>query len=447
MYSPVYGLHSLSNANANLVAPLKPPRKPGTKPLPPPPSVVKAAYRTLGLKPGASSKDVRKAIKNCVKKYHPDRKGDTPANRRKISELANARDVLLAVISRGRPRKHVLIDKGAVIVNEHGEVHKQFKTRKEAEKYLNDLPPSAPIEGTLARINVLGSAAVKQEFLDSLPTLVTRGMKYHVVGTGAAERMRKMRRKNVTQVIRVNYKGKIHTYRFKAAPVYIGEGETLVRNPFNLDRGSYFMGKGVPHGAARIAVGGNDGTKISEIVAARRKALGLVKEIGAPPVRPQGNSPDAFDNPKQDPLNEPLSKSEWDNLSEREFQGGSPVIGTDCDPLLYPSAEDRELPMLKGWGHVPIDGDVLLDNNDNDQVCPEMLQAPLEAPTGCGSEDEKDTGLSSKTYKELSDEATTRPELPPKPSQPALPKPNQPALPQPKPLRKIASSPIRKILN
>jgi len=446
----------LSNDNVSLVAPVKPPRKPGTKPLPPAPAVVRAAYRTLGLKTGATRKDVRKAIKNCAKKYHPDRKGDTPANRRKINELANARDVLLAVISRGRPRKHVLIDKGAVIVSEHGEVHKHFKTRKEAQKYLDDLPPSAPIEETLTRINVLGSAAVKQEFLDSLPTLVTRGMKYRVVGTGAAERMREMRKRKkafapVKQVIHVNYKGKIHTFSFKAPPVFIDDGETRVTNPFNLARGSYFGGKGVPHGAARIAVGGNDSAKISEIGFARKKKLGLVEEIGASPVCPQGNGPDAF-NGEHDPP-ERLSKSDSDSQSELEFQGTSPVIGAERDPLLEASVEDRELPAYEGVYELRGDESHYVTEYDEEGephevllLWPERLQAPV-VPVSDVDDGDEDTGLPSESYEDLSLEAVGAPALSQKPSRPALSaKSDQPALPRPKPLRKIPPSTIRKIL-
>lgn len=52
-------------------------------------------YSVLGLKPGASDEEVKKAYKSLAKKYHPDVTGNDPAAARKMQEINAAYDEII----------------------------------------------------------------------------------------------------------------------------------------------------------------------------------------------------------------------------------------------------------------------------------------------------------------------------------------------------------------
>ena len=52
-------------------------------------------YRVLGLEPGASDEEVKKAYKTLAKKYHPDVAGNNPEAARKMQEINAAYDEMI----------------------------------------------------------------------------------------------------------------------------------------------------------------------------------------------------------------------------------------------------------------------------------------------------------------------------------------------------------------
>ena len=52
-------------------------------------------YRILGLNPGASEDEVKKAYKSLAKKYHPDVTGNDPEAARKMQEINSAYDAII----------------------------------------------------------------------------------------------------------------------------------------------------------------------------------------------------------------------------------------------------------------------------------------------------------------------------------------------------------------
>ncbi|MGN1190546.1 MAG: J domain-containing protein [Candidatus Ornithospirochaeta sp.] len=52
-------------------------------------------YEVLGLKPGASEEEVKKAYKSLAKKYHPDVTGNDPAAAKKMQEINSAYDAII----------------------------------------------------------------------------------------------------------------------------------------------------------------------------------------------------------------------------------------------------------------------------------------------------------------------------------------------------------------
>lgn len=52
-------------------------------------------YETLGLKPGASDEEVKRAYKQMAKKYHPDVTGNDPAAAQKMQEVNAAYDAII----------------------------------------------------------------------------------------------------------------------------------------------------------------------------------------------------------------------------------------------------------------------------------------------------------------------------------------------------------------
>ena len=55
---------------------------------------LKDYYGLLGLKPGASSREIRRAYKMSVRKWHPDLHPDDPASSTKVQEINDAYEVL-----------------------------------------------------------------------------------------------------------------------------------------------------------------------------------------------------------------------------------------------------------------------------------------------------------------------------------------------------------------
>lgn len=54
-------------------------------------------YEVLGLKPGASQEEIKKAYRNLIKQYHPDQYGDNPLKdlaEEKMREINTAYDML-----------------------------------------------------------------------------------------------------------------------------------------------------------------------------------------------------------------------------------------------------------------------------------------------------------------------------------------------------------------
>ena len=54
-------------------------------------------YEALGLKPGASQEEIKKAYRNLIKQYHPDQYGDNPLKdlaEEKMREINTAYDML-----------------------------------------------------------------------------------------------------------------------------------------------------------------------------------------------------------------------------------------------------------------------------------------------------------------------------------------------------------------
>ena len=54
-------------------------------------------YEVLGLKPGASQEEIKKAYRNLIKQYHPDQYGDNPLKdlaEEKMREINKAYDML-----------------------------------------------------------------------------------------------------------------------------------------------------------------------------------------------------------------------------------------------------------------------------------------------------------------------------------------------------------------
>lgn len=52
-------------------------------------------YRILGLNPGASEEEVKKAYKSLAKKYHPDVTGNDPEAAKKMQEINSAYDAII----------------------------------------------------------------------------------------------------------------------------------------------------------------------------------------------------------------------------------------------------------------------------------------------------------------------------------------------------------------
>ena len=55
-------------------------------------------YEVLGLKPGASQEEIKKAYRNLIKQYHPDQYGDNPLKNlaeEKMREINTAYDMLI----------------------------------------------------------------------------------------------------------------------------------------------------------------------------------------------------------------------------------------------------------------------------------------------------------------------------------------------------------------
>ena len=52
-------------------------------------------YSVLGLRPGASDEEVKKAYKSLAKKYHPDVAGNSPEAARKMQEINAAYDQII----------------------------------------------------------------------------------------------------------------------------------------------------------------------------------------------------------------------------------------------------------------------------------------------------------------------------------------------------------------
>jgi len=66
---------------------------------------MKDYYGLLGLQPGASGREVRRAYRRLVRKWHPDLNPDDPAGRTKIQEVNEAYEVL------GSPEKRQTYDR------------------------------------------------------------------------------------------------------------------------------------------------------------------------------------------------------------------------------------------------------------------------------------------------------------------------------------------------
>ena len=63
---------------------------------------VKSYYKTLGLSPGASQKEVKKAYKKLALKYHPDKTGGDPEKTVKFREMKEAHEALKELKRAGR---------------------------------------------------------------------------------------------------------------------------------------------------------------------------------------------------------------------------------------------------------------------------------------------------------------------------------------------------------
>jgi preprotein translocase subunit Sec63 len=63
---------------------------------------VKSYYKTLGLQPGASQKEVKKAYHRLSRQYHPDKNGGDPEKDEKFLEIKEAYEALEKLKEAGR---------------------------------------------------------------------------------------------------------------------------------------------------------------------------------------------------------------------------------------------------------------------------------------------------------------------------------------------------------
>lgn len=450
------------------------PKSKKTKSLPllPRKSEIAKAYGILGLREGASHRELDSTFHRLALEHHSDR---THGSDDRMIDIIWARDILKLKIVKGRPRKHLDIQgKGYVIVDQDGVVcypnseaqfnpHLRFKSRKIANEFLQSLLVKHPGFTNPKRPKTL-----------------------RVVGNAAAERQAaKRRRKKVSEVKAEEHRqneialilghkklSDLSPQERKKIEILDDDGNTI-KNPYEMDRGSYFIGPEVPHGAARIHTGGINSKKVSEITAARDVAVNydgsgnvanaiLDKEHAAivssernsslPPARssrPRGG-PDAFENdPSHDELDTEQSSAFWDDQSEYEFQNSEvTAVAGGRDRLLGPSAEDRETPLIEGVDELPIYESsyvTVYDENKEPYECMLARTEKLRFGTPVESDEETDrpdsaTGLPAPLDALIAEvapalEAKEPHSLPEKPlpkleaGAPALPGPDEPSSP------------------
>ena len=56
--------------------------------------MVQDPYKVLGVSPGASDEEIKKAYRELTKKYHPDRNPDNPAAAEKMNDINAAYDAI-----------------------------------------------------------------------------------------------------------------------------------------------------------------------------------------------------------------------------------------------------------------------------------------------------------------------------------------------------------------